>query len=115
MGGGGEIAVRGDVVLVALAGDYGKPRPAVVVQDDNLAGLATVIVCPMTSALRIDLPEFRVKIPATSRNGLEFTSYVMIDKPSIVPKEKLGDGIGQLSSAEMADVSTALSVLLGLA
>lgn len=100
---------------MALSGNYGKPRPAIVVQDDNLAGLATVIVCPMTSALRIDLPEFRVKIAKTSRSGLEFTSYVMIDKPSIVPKEKLGDAIGRASAAEMAEVSTALAVLLGLA
>src|SRR5436305_823443 len=41
---------RGDVVTVAATGDYGKPRPAVIVQTDALpAGHASVVVCQMTS------------------------------------------------------------------
>ncbi|MBW4051170.1 MAG: type II toxin-antitoxin system PemK/MazF family toxin [Proteobacteria bacterium] len=37
---------RGDVVTVAASGDYGKPRPAVIVQTNALpAAHASVIVC----------------------------------------------------------------------
>lgn len=99
---------------MALSGDYGKPRPAVVVQEDAAAGLATIVVCPMTSTQRADLPDFRIEIAPNDRNGLEVTSYVMIDKPSVLLKEKLGRSIGRLSGGEMAEVSTALAVLLGL-
>ncbi|MYD87803.1 MAG: type II toxin-antitoxin system PemK/MazF family toxin, partial [Acidobacteria bacterium] len=43
---------RGDVVTVAASGDFGKPRPAVVVQSDVFPHEhASVIVCQMTSTL----------------------------------------------------------------
>jgi mRNA interferase MazF len=36
---------RGDFVTVALQGDFGKPRPALVIQADSFADHATVTVC----------------------------------------------------------------------
>ncbi len=50
---------RGDVVLVAVPGDYGKPRPAVVIQTDLANEThASFVVCPMTSYIQ-DAPLFR--------------------------------------------------------
>lgn len=34
--------LRGDLVTVALSGDYGKPRPALVIQADAFAGHPSV-------------------------------------------------------------------------
>ncbi|MEZ1817420.1 type II toxin-antitoxin system PemK/MazF family toxin, partial [Pseudomonas aeruginosa] len=42
---------RGDLVTVALQGDYGKPRPALVIQSDQFPGTASVVVLPVTSTL----------------------------------------------------------------
>ena len=64
---------RGDVVLVVAPGDYGKPRPAVVVQSDLFNPThASVVVCPVTSDL-IDAPLFgspSAPGPATGSNGI---------------------------------------------
>ena len=65
---------RGDVVTVAAAGDYGKPRPAVIVQTDALPEThASVVICQMTSEI-VDAPDFRVTIDPTKRNGLRVRS-----------------------------------------
>ena len=40
---------QGDIIAVSLPGDYGKPRPAVVVQSDDFAHLHSVTVLPLTS------------------------------------------------------------------
>lgn len=42
---------RGDIVTVSLPRDYGKPRPALVVQSDLLQELDSVLVCPITCVL----------------------------------------------------------------
>lgn len=59
---------RGDVVTVAASGDFGKPRPAVVVQSDVFPyEHASVIVCQMTSTL-VDAPiPLRVQSRLTQR------------------------------------------------
>ncbi len=87
---------RGDVVVVAAAGDYGKPRPAVVVQTNAFPEAhASVIICPMTSDL-VDAPDFRVTIEASDSNGLRHRSQVMTDKPTTVRRERVGKTIGRL-------------------
>ena len=50
--------IRGDLVTVALPGDFGKPRPALVIQSDAFAETGTVTVLPLTGTL-IDAPLFR--------------------------------------------------------
>src|SRR6059036_3169805 len=68
---------RGDVVVVAAAGDYGKPRPAVIVQTDAFPDThASVIVCQMTSDI-VDAPAFRVTVEPNAENGLRVRSQVM--------------------------------------
>jgi mRNA interferase MazF len=106
---------RGDVVTVAAAGDYGKPRPAVIVQTDALpAGHASVIVCQMTSELS-EAPDFRVSIEPTERNGLRARSQVMADKPVTIRRQQIGRRLGRLDEQDLARLNIALAFTMGLA
>jgi len=106
---------RGDLVTVAAAGDYGKPRPAVIVQTDAFPeSHASVVVCQLTSEL-VDAPDFRVTIDPRPENGLRLTSQVMADKPVTVRRERIGRKIGSLGTQDMARLSAALAFVLGLA
>lgn len=104
---------RGELVTVASSGDYGKPRPALIVQADEFAELPSLTVLPLTSDLR-DTPLLRVTIEAAPINGLERDSQVMIDKAMTVPRAKVGSRIGRLEAAAMAKVTLALSAFLGV-
>ncbi len=106
---------RGDLVTVAAAGDYGKPRPAVIVQSDAFPeSHLAMVVCQLTSEL-MDAPDFRVTIEPTPENGLRLKSQVMADKPVTVRRERIGRKIGKLSSQDMARLGIALAFVLGLA
>ncbi|MGB8401113.1 type II toxin-antitoxin system PemK/MazF family toxin [Bradyrhizobium sp.] len=106
---------RGDVVTVAAAGDYGKPRPAVIVQTGALPeNHASVVVCQLTSELA-DAPDFRVTIEPKPENGLRLKSQVMADKPVTVRRERIGQKIGHLGNQDMARLGIALAFVFGLA
>ncbi len=106
---------RGDVVTVSATGDYGKPRPAVIVQTDALpAAHASVVVCQMTSDCS-DAPDFRVTIDPSERNGLRVKSQVMADKPVTIPRERIGRQIGHLDDKDVARLNIALAFVMGLA
>jgi len=106
---------RGDVVTVAAAGDYGKPRPAVIVQTDAFPEAhGSVIVCQMTSDLQV-ATDFRVTVAPSEENGLRFASQVMADKPVTVRRERIGRRIGRLTSPDMARLNIALAFVMGLA
>ena len=96
--------------------DYGKPRPAVIVQTDFLnATHASLIVCPFTTKGRIDAPGFRLDFPASKETGLRRPSQLMVDKILALPNNRIGEKIGLITNKEMADVDKALGVVLGLA
>ena len=106
---------RGDVVTVAAAGDYGKPRPAVIIQTDALpAEHASVIVCQMTSDI-VEASDFRVTIDPSERNGLRTRSQVMADKLVTIRRERVGRRIGSLDEKELARLNVALAFVTGLA
>ncbi len=106
---------RGDVVTVAAAGDYGKPRPAVIVQTDAFPpSHVSVVVCQMTSEL-VQAPEFRVTIEPGAENGLRARSQVMADKPVTVRRARIGPRIGRLGVADMARLNVALAFVMGIA
>jgi mRNA interferase MazF len=106
---------RGDVVTVAASSDYGKPRPAVIVQSDAFPPEhASVIVCQMTSDIA-DAPDFRITIEPGSENGLRVRSQIMADKPVTVRRERIGRRIGQLSLADIARLNVAIAFVMGLA
>jgi len=107
--------IRGDVVTVAAAGDYGKPRPAVIVQTDALPEThASVVICQMTSAI-VDAPDFRVTIDPTTRNGLRVRSQIMADKPVTVRRGRIGQLIGRLDQGDIRRLNVALAFIMGLA
>jgi mRNA interferase MazF len=106
---------RGDIVTVAASGDYGKPRPAVIVQTDALPEQhGSVVVCQMTSDLS-DMQDFRIDIEPGEHNGLRMRSQIMADKPVTVRRERIGRTIGQLSSADTRRLNIALAFVMGLA
>ena len=106
---------RGDVVTVAAPGDFGKPRPAVIVQSDAFPQThRSVIVCQMTSTLE-SAPDFRVTVTPSKTNGLQTTSQVMADKPVTVRRERIGDRLGRLDADEIRALNQALALALGLA
>jgi mRNA interferase MazF len=104
---------RGDIVTIAVSGDYGKPRPALIVQDDAFSALESVTVLRITSFLRT-APLLRIDAPPTPGNGLRSPSQIMIDKAVTVPGDKVGAVIGRLEPETMDKVSDALALFLGL-
>ena len=105
---------RGDVVVSAAPGDFGKPRPALVVQSDLFNPThASIVICPITSHL-VDAPLFRPTIPPTRANGLKAESQIMVDEITAIYHERIGKRIGRLSDSELARVDRALLVWLGI-
>lgn len=105
---------RGDVVTVALQGDLGKPRPAVIVQSDLFNAHPSVTILPITGELR-EAPLFRIAVNPSRDNGLRKPSQVMVDKPQSVSREKIGTAVGSLDDEQMVAINRALAVFLGLA
>jgi len=105
---------RGDLVVVALPGDYGKPRPAVVIQSDRLTAIPTVIVCPLTSE-QVDAPLVRLTIAPSSSNGLRQPSQAMVDKLQAIRRERIGQVIGRLDDELVRQLNEALAFVTGLA
>lgn len=103
---------RGDLVTVSLQGDFGKPRPALIVQSDLLDALPTLMLCPISSELRD--ADFRVLVQPTSDNGLRQPSQVMVDKVSTLPRGKMGVAFGRLEADRLREVDRALLLVLGL-
>lgn len=105
---------RGDVVTVAASGDYGKPRPAVIVQSDVFPDThASVILCQMTTDLA-DAADFRVLVEPSLTNSLRGRSQIMADKPVTVRRARLGRTIGRLDAADLRRLDVALAFVLGL-
>lgn len=105
---------RGDLVTVALQGDLGKPRPALVIQSDLFDSHPSVTILPVTSELRL-APLFRIAVSPSELNGLAKSSQVMVDKPQSISREKIGEVIGHLDDETMLAVNRALAVFLGFA
>lgn len=107
--------LRGDIVLVAAPGEYGKPRPAVVVQSNALIEekLQSVIVCLLSGTL-VDAPLFRLDLNPDPSNGLDKPSQIMVDKLLTVPRTKITLVIGHLSDEEMVRLNRTLAFVVGL-
>jgi mRNA interferase MazF len=105
---------RGDVVVVALQGDYGKPRPALVVQSDLFNEHPSVTIAPVTSTI-VDAPLFRVTVEPTVGNGLRAVSQIMVDKLTSVRRDRVARTVGRLEEDAIIRVSRALILWLGLA
>lgn len=105
---------RGDLVTVAMPGDFGKPRPALVVQADVFSATGTVTILLITGTL-IEAPILRPSIEPTEFNGLKKTSQVMVDKAMSVQRSRIGPVFGRLDDATMLTITRSLAVFLGIA
>lgn len=106
---------RGEIWTVAGGKDYaGKPRPAVILQDDRFDKTASVTVCAFTTD-PTDAPLFRLFIQPDSSNGLRNACRLMVDKITTVPKTKLGTRVGRLADEDMVRLNRAVLVFLGIA
>ncbi|WP_294537796.1 type II toxin-antitoxin system PemK/MazF family toxin [uncultured Rhodoblastus sp.] len=105
---------RGQFVTVATPGDYGKPRPALVVQSDLFTELPSVVICPLTTTLRSDADLFRLDVEPSPGNGLRQSSQIAIDKITVIPAVKIGGVIGQADDALLLPVNRALALFLGI-
>jgi mRNA interferase MazF len=105
---------RGSIVTVAIQGDFGKGRPALVVQSDLFAGHPSVSVLLVSSEI-VDAPLIRIEIQPSERNGLREPSQILADKIFTVKREKVGSVIGQSEDEVMVAVNRAMLVFLGLA
>jgi mRNA interferase MazF len=106
---------RGDVVVVAMQGDQGKPRPAVVIQSDAFNEKhATITLCPVTTTI-LDAPLFRPTVDPSPTNGLRKVSQIMVDKMVSIPRDKIGPAVGSLDDLSMVRVNRAATLWLGLA
>ncbi len=106
--------MRGDFISIALQGDFGKPRPALVIQADQFDMHASVTVLPVTSTL-VAAPLLRINVLPNAENGLQKPSQVMIDKAITVKRDKMGQTIGRIDANTMVEVERCLAVFLGIA
>ncbi|MGF7192345.1 mRNA interferase MazF [Robbsia andropogonis] len=105
---------RGSVVIVALQGDFGKGRPALVVQSDLFAAHPSVTVLLMSHEL-VDAPLIRITVHPTDKNGLRMPCQIAVDKAFTVKREKIGGVIGEMEHETMLAVDRSMPVFLGLA
>ena len=105
---------RGDIVTCSMKGDYGKPRPAVVVKSDFFNPThSSVVVCPLTTH-KVATPIFRLDLPTNEKNGVKQPSQIMIDKMMAIPRSKIGKQIGKISVSQQDSINKALKIWLGL-
>ena len=105
---------RGDLVTVALNGDYGKPRPALVIQTDLLPQTDSVLVCLLTTTLR-EAPLYRLSVPAEGKTGLHAPSQIMVNKIIAVGRDRCGAPIGRLDDAALLALRQMLAFMVGVA
>ncbi|MDG4604229.1 MAG: type II toxin-antitoxin system PemK/MazF family toxin [Defluviicoccus sp.] len=105
---------RGDIVLVTAPGDYGKRRPAVVIQSDLFNDThASIVVCLISSAL-VDAPLFRLTVAPSADNGLKEPSQIMVDKIVALRRERLSEPLGRLDDEMMLHLGRSLALFIGL-
>ncbi len=106
---------RGEIWTISGGADYaGKPRPAVVVQDDAFDATSSVTICAFTTD-ETEAPLFRISVEPSEGNGLKKLSRLMVDKVTTVPKTKIGSRIGSLGDQDIVQLNRAIVVFLGLA
>ncbi|HUZ33239.1 MAG TPA: type II toxin-antitoxin system PemK/MazF family toxin [Xanthobacteraceae bacterium] len=104
---------RGDVVIVAY-GELGRPRPAIIVQADELGGSTTTLVaCPITSEV-VEKLAIRPIVEATDSNGLHVRSQIMTDRLLAIPRARVRQAIGTIDAQTSDRLDGALLLVLGL-
>ncbi|MGN6144157.1 MAG: type II toxin-antitoxin system PemK/MazF family toxin [Mesorhizobium sp.] len=105
---------RGDLVTVAMPGDFGTPSPALVIQSDRFDEVGTVTVLLLSSTL-IEAPLLRLTIDPTQQNGLRATSQIMIDKAMTVRRDRIGKSFGRVDDVTLLATNRSIALFFGLA
>ncbi|MFY8094070.1 MAG: type II toxin-antitoxin system PemK/MazF family toxin [Niveispirillum sp.] len=105
---------RGDIVTVVIQGDFGKPRPALIIQSDLFSEHPSITILPITSDRHDSAKLFRLNVEPDAGNGLRLSCQIMVDKAQTVRREKIGDRIGRLTDDQMVAVNQALALWVGL-
>lgn len=105
---------RGSIAAVAVQGDFGKPRPCLIVQSDLFLPTHASVTAALITTTLVDAPIFRVTVDPTSQNGLRRVSQIMVDKLVSVRRESLGPVFGELDGDAMLRVNRAIALWLGL-
>ena len=106
---------RGDLVIVSAPGEYGKPRPAVIVQSDIFNEThASIVVCLVTSD-RQDAPLFRIDVQPSETTGLKMASQIMVDKIVALRRERIDQHIGRINDETLIRLNRSLALFIGLA
>ena len=106
---------RGEIWTVSGGKDYaGKPRPVVILQDDNFDATSSITICAFTTD-ETDAPLFRLPIEPNAANGLKTACRLMVDKITTVSKSKIGARVGRLDDVDIVRLNQAVLVFLGLA
>lgn len=103
---------RGDVLKVIIPGEYGKPRPAVIIQTRMLHDIPSLIVVPCTSEL-VDGCIYRPNVPHDEQTGLLLPTQAMADKLVAVSKRRIREVIGHVSPETLDDVERAVHFVIG--
>jgi mRNA interferase MazF len=106
--------IRGDLATIAMQGDFGKLRPALVIQASQFSEHMSATVLPITSTL-VAAPLLRVTVWPSAENGLQKPSQVMVDKAVTVKRNKVGTAFGRIDTEAMVEVDRCLAVFLGIA
>jgi mRNA interferase MazF len=106
---------RGEIWTVAGAANYaGKPRPAVILQDDRFDATASITICAFTTDTT-GAPLFRLPVVPNEINRLRAPCRLMVDKITTVAKTKIGSRLGRLDDEDIVRLNRAILVFLGLA
>lgn len=106
---------RGEIWAAAGGKDYaGKPRPVVILQDNQFDATSSVTVCAFTTD-PTEAPLFRLPIEPNEKNGLRAPCRLMVDKITTVPKTKIGARVGRLDDEDIVRLNRAVLVFLGMA
>nr|WP_215888379.1 type II toxin-antitoxin system PemK/MazF family toxin [Acidithiobacillus thiooxidans] len=106
--------MRGDLVTIAMQGDFGKPRPALVIQANQFSEHNSVTVLPITSTI-VAAPLLRLTVHPSAENGLQKPSQVMVDKTMTVKRDKVGPAFGRIDADALVEIERCLAVFLGIA
>ena len=106
---------RWQIVSIAMQGDFGKPRPALIIQSDSFNETHPSITVLLVSSELVNAPLFRINLIPNNENGLNKPCQIMVDKPMTVKREKIGALIGKIDDAVMLQVNRAIVVWMGLA
>jgi len=105
---------RGDIVTAVFPGEYGKPRPAIVIETDVLPGTSSVLLCMITSEVREEIVQRRILIAPSPDNGLQVRSQIQVDKIFAIKRTRCGEIVGRLEESMTEQLNAALALMVGL-